>query len=126
MPPAFRHAPAPVVTAQIQYSLANARWYFSVTEELCTRFSKRHAHIDEAYRKLLQDNPALAQVDAQDLRRFVETAERSQKHQDVTPSRLRALWDAQQSSYQCPAVVRLHFPWASGHPDLHPERWGTP
>lgn len=53
-----------MVTAQIQYSLANARSYFSVTEKLCTRFSKRHAQIDEAYRKLLQDDPTLAQVDA--------------------------------------------------------------
>ncbi|MBL9128757.1 MAG: relaxase domain-containing protein [Verrucomicrobiales bacterium] len=66
-----------------------------IPEPLCARFSKRHAQIDEAYRRLLSVKPELTGVDVGALRRRLATAERSRKQQDIGPSRLRELWEAQ-------------------------------
>ena len=66
-----------------------------VTDELCDRFSKRHAEIDGALEKLLREKPELAQGNLNDLRENLATAERSRNQQDLKRDDLRTLWDAQ-------------------------------
>jgi conjugative relaxase-like TrwC/TraI family protein len=81
------------------YGIRNhARGYFQidgVSDELCNRFSKRHAEIDGALEKLLREKPELAQGNLKDLRENLATAERARKQKDLKRDELRALWDAQ-------------------------------
>ena len=68
-----------------------------VSEELCERFSKRHAQIDEALAKLLAEKPELAAATLPDLRAQLATAERTRKQKDLSRDELRTLWEAQLS-----------------------------
>lgn len=69
-----------------------------VADELCERFSKRHAQIDAALEKLLADKPELKRADVMALRRHLATAERSRKQKELSREELRRLWDAQTTS----------------------------
>jgi conjugative relaxase-like TrwC/TraI family protein len=66
-----------------------------VSEELCTRFSKRHVQIEEALVKLLAEKPELVGGNVQDLREQLAVTERSRKQKNLGRSELRKLWDAQ-------------------------------
>jgi len=55
-----------------------------ISEELCERFSKRHAQIDEGVRRLLAEKPELAQGDLMATRRLLATAERERKQRDLS------------------------------------------
>jgi len=66
-----------------------------VSDELCDRFSKRHAQIDAALEKLLADKPELKRADVMALRRHLATAERSRKQKDLQRDELQRFWDAQ-------------------------------
>ena len=66
-----------------------------VFEELCDRFSKRHAQVDEALAKLLKEKPELAAGNLQDLREQLATTERTRKQKDLSREELQALWHSQ-------------------------------
>jgi hypothetical protein len=51
-----------------------------VSDEPCERFSKRHAEIDKAVAKLLEEKPEIAGGDLMSARRLLATAERARKH----------------------------------------------
>ena len=78
-----------------------------VSDELCERFSKRHAQIDAALEKLLADKPELKRADVMALRRHLATAERSRKQKDLSSDELRRLWDAQTTSEEQAVLRRL-------------------
>jgi conjugative relaxase-like TrwC/TraI family protein len=78
-----------------------------VTDELCERFSKRHAQIDAALEKLLADKPELKRADVMALRRHLATAERSRKQKDLSQDELRRLWDTQTTSEEKAVLRRL-------------------
>lgn len=66
-----------------------------VTDELCDRFSKRHAEIDRALEKLLKEKPEVAGADLMAARRLIATSERTRKQCDLNRNELAVLWDAQ-------------------------------
>jgi len=66
-----------------------------ISEELCERFSKRHAQIDEGVRRLLAEKPELAQGDLMATRRLLATAERERKQRDLSRDELQTLWESQ-------------------------------
>lgn len=68
-----------------------------IPEELCERFSKRHAQIDAALEKLLADKPELKNGNLQDLRARLAESERVRKQKELSRDELRTLWDAQLS-----------------------------
>ena len=78
-----------------------------VSDELCDRFSKRHAEIDGALEKLLREKPELAQGNLKDLRENLATAERARKQKDLKRDELRILWDAQLTSEERRALGTL-------------------
>lgn len=104
-----------------------------VNDDLCDRFSKRHAEIDHALTKLLNEKPDLASGDLMATRRLLATAERSRKQQDLSRSELRRLWESQltenerkQLSWLCntsaenapecsKVAVSEAVQWAEGH-----------
>ena len=78
-----------------------------VSEELCTRFSKRHAQIEEALAKLLAEKPELAGGNFQDLREQLAATERSRKQKNLDRDELRKLWNAQLSQDERELLNRL-------------------
>jgi conjugative relaxase-like TrwC/TraI family protein len=66
-----------------------------VSDEICERFSKRHAEIDKALAKLLEEKPELAGGDVMATRRLLATAERARKQRDLSRDELLALWESQ-------------------------------
>ncbi|MCI0535852.1 MAG: relaxase domain-containing protein [Verrucomicrobiales bacterium] len=66
-----------------------------VSDELCERFSKRHAEIDRALAKLLEEKPELAGGNLMAARRLLATAERARKQRDLSQAELRTLWQSQ-------------------------------
>lgn len=78
-----------------------------VSEELCERFSKRHGQIDAAQAALLQRKPELVEINQQDLREHLATAERSRKQRDVGHAELRRHWTEQMSPTEQKAVADL-------------------
>jgi conjugative relaxase-like TrwC/TraI family protein len=81
------------------YQLRNrARGDFQVegvSEELCDRFSKRHAQVDEAVAELLKEKPELAAGNLKDLREHLAATERTRKQKDLSRDELRTLWESQ-------------------------------
>src|SRR5436190_15132294 len=63
-----------------------------VSDELCERFSKRHAEIDKALAKLLAEKPELVGGDVMATRRLLATAERARKQRDLSRAELLTLW----------------------------------
>ena len=78
-----------------------------ISDELCDRFSKRHAQIDAALEKLLADKPELKRADVMALRGHLATAERSRKQKDLSQDELRRLWDAQTTNEERAGLRRL-------------------
>ncbi len=78
-----------------------------IGDELCERFSKRHAQIDAAFEKLLADKPELKRADVMALRRHLATAERSRKQKDLSQDELRRLWDAQTTNEERVTLQQL-------------------
>ncbi len=66
-----------------------------VPEELCDRFSKRHAQVDEALAKLLREKPEIAAGNLQDWRERLATSERTRKQKDLSRDELQTLWNSQ-------------------------------
>jgi len=78
-----------------------------VSEELCERFSKRHAQIDEGVRRLLAEKPELAYGDLMAARRLLATAERERKQRDLRRDELQTLWESQLTREERQAVNQL-------------------
>src|SRR6185437_6384717 len=66
-----------------------------VSDEICERFSKRHAEIDKALAKLLDEKPELLGGDVMATRRLLATAERARKQRDLSREELLSLWESQ-------------------------------
>ncbi|HXR03580.1 MAG TPA: MobF family relaxase [Verrucomicrobiae bacterium] len=66
-----------------------------ISDELCRRFSKRRAEIDQAMAKLLDEKPELAGGDVMATRRLLATAERARKQRDLSRDELNGLWESQ-------------------------------
>jgi len=81
-----------------------------VSEELCDRFSKRHAQVDEALAKLLTEKPELAAGNLQNLREQLATTERTRKQKDLTRDELQALWYSQLTKNECESLRQLQKP----------------
>ena len=62
-----------------------------VSEELCERFSKRDAEIDEALAKLLADKPELGGAKIAELRAKLATEKRTRKQKDLSRDELRTI-----------------------------------
>ncbi len=76
----------------------NARGDFRVAEvpsELCARFSKRHAQIDDQTREFLAQHPEKSTADVQSIRERLAHKERSRKQQDISAVQLRARWQSE-------------------------------
>ena len=66
-----------------------------ISEELCERFSKRHAQIDESLKQLLAEKPELNEANIQKLRAILAETNRARKQKDVSRDELRVLWASQ-------------------------------
>ena len=66
-----------------------------VPEEICERFSKRHAQIDESLKKLLAEKPELGEANIQKLRAMLAETNRARKQKDLSRDELRVLWESQ-------------------------------
>ncbi len=78
-----------------------------VSEELCKRFSKRDAEIDEALSKLLADKPELAGANISELRAQLATEKRTRKQKNMSRDELRNIWEAQLSDAERASLRQL-------------------
>lgn len=78
-----------------------------VSDELCERFSKRHAEIDQALAKLLEEKPEIAGGDVMAMRRVIATAERARKQRDLSRAELLELWESQLTRDEREAISGL-------------------
>jgi hypothetical protein len=78
-----------------------------VSDELCDRFSKRHAEIDTALAKLLEEKPEIAAGDVMATRRLLAMAERARKQRDLSREELLALWESQLTRVERQEISRL-------------------
>ena len=78
-----------------------------VPEELCERFSKRHAQIDEGLARLLAEKPELDGANVQALRARLAETDRARKQKDLSRQDLWVLWKAQLSEAECASLRRL-------------------
>src|SRR6266480_2356016 len=78
-----------------------------VPEELCERFSKRHAQIDEGLAKLLAEKPELGGANIQALRARLAENDRARKQKDLSRQELSVLWNAQLSEAECASLRQL-------------------
>jgi conjugative relaxase-like TrwC/TraI family protein len=78
-----------------------------VSDELCDRFSKRHAEIEKALAKLLEEKPEIAAGDVMATRRLLATAARARKQRDLSRDELLALWESQLTRDERKAMSRL-------------------
>ncbi len=78
-----------------------------VSDELCERFSKRHAEIDKALAKLLEEKPEIAGGDVMAARRLLATAERARKQRDLSREELLTLWNSQMTREEREEIGRL-------------------
>jgi conjugative relaxase-like TrwC/TraI family protein len=88
----------------------NARGDFQidgVPEELCERFSKRHAQIDQGLAKLLAEKPELDRANVQALRARLAETDRARKQKDLSRQDLSVLWKAQLSEVECASLRQL-------------------
>ncbi len=66
-----------------------------ISEELCERFSKRDAEIDQALAELLAERPELSGGNLKELRARLATEKRTRKQKELSREELRVLWGAQ-------------------------------
>jgi conjugative relaxase-like TrwC/TraI family protein len=78
-----------------------------VSEELCERFSKRHAQIDAALEKLLADQPELSGTNLKELRARLATERRARKQKDFSRDELKTLWAAQLSQAERESLAHI-------------------
>ncbi len=78
-----------------------------IAPDLCTRFSKRHAQIDQALTQLLTDKPELAGANLKDLRSRLATAERARKQKELGRAELQDLWESQTTTTERQAFRQL-------------------
>jgi ATP-dependent exoDNAse (exonuclease V) alpha subunit len=78
-----------------------------VPEEICERFSKRHAQIDESLKKLLAEKPELGEANIQRLRAMLAETNRARKQKDLSRGELRVLWDSQMTAGERAALSRI-------------------
>ena len=78
-----------------------------VSEELCERFSKRHAQIDAALEQLLADQPELSGTNLKELRAQLATERRARKQKDFSRDELRTLWNAQLTQSERESLARI-------------------
>jgi len=71
-----------------------------VSNDLLSRFSKRHNEIDESIEKLLKEKPELAKTNIKELRSQIAQAERSRKIAGIALSQLEKLWENQTTSQE--------------------------
>lgn len=71
-----------------------------VTDDLCARFSKRHAQIDQSLAAILQNRPELVGGNLKDLRERLAEAERARKQQTLSRPELRTLWHGQTTAFE--------------------------
>ena len=64
-------------------------------KNICERFSKRHAQIDESLKKLLAEKPELGEANIQKLRAMLAETNRARKQKDLSRDELRILWESQ-------------------------------
>jgi conjugative relaxase-like TrwC/TraI family protein len=88
-----------------------------VLDELCDRFSKRHAEIDKALAKLLKEKPDIAGGDVMAARRLLATAERARKQKDLSRDELLALWESQLTRDEHEQISRLRNPAVQSPPE---------
>ena len=92
------------------YTVENsARGDFRVVEvspELCERFSKRHREIDEQTKQFLAANPGKIGGNVRDIREHLAHRLRSRKPRQLSPARLRALWQSQLQPAEQTSVER--------------------
>ena len=78
-----------------------------VSEELCERFSKRHAQIDESLKKLLAEKPELGEANIQRLRAMLAETNRARKQKDLSRDELRVLWESQLTKDEHASLRRI-------------------
>jgi conjugative relaxase-like TrwC/TraI family protein len=78
-----------------------------VPDELCQRFSKRDAEIDQALAKLLADYPELGGANMAELRAKLATEKRTRKQKDLSRDELHSLWEAQLSKSEQASLRQL-------------------
>ncbi|SRR6266545_530490 len=78
-----------------------------VSDGLSDRFSKRHAEIEKALAKLLEEKPEIAAGDVMATRRLLATAERARKQRDLSRDELLALWESQLTRDERQEMSRL-------------------
>jgi conjugative relaxase-like TrwC/TraI family protein len=78
-----------------------------VADELCERFSKRHAQIDAALAQLLTDQPGLSGTNLKELRARLATERRARKQKDFSRAELRTLWAAQLTQSERESLTRI-------------------
>src|ERR1017187_9051358 len=78
-----------------------------IPEEICNRFSKRDAQIDQALAALLADKPELAGANLKELRAKLAVKTRARKQKDLGRAELRTLWDAQLSEAERGSLRQL-------------------
>ncbi|MBU6398903.1 MAG: relaxase domain-containing protein [Verrucomicrobia bacterium] len=78
-----------------------------ISEELCERFSKRHAEIDRALAELLEEEPDLVTSDVMAARRLLATSERARKQRDLSHDQLLILWKSQLAPSEREVLSRL-------------------
>jgi conjugative relaxase-like TrwC/TraI family protein len=83
-----------------------------ISSEICDRFSKRDAEVDQALARLLAEKPELAGANLKELRAKLAVQHRTRKQKDLSRAELRTLWNAQMSETER-ASLRLD----SGQPE---------
>ena len=87
-----------------------------VTYDLCTRFSKRHAQIDQSLAVMLQKRPELIGSNLKDLRERLAEAERARKQQTLSRPELQTLWDGQITAFEREQLRKLTISPDSNRP----------
>lgn len=71
-----------------------------ISDEIRTKFSKRHLEIDEKTRELLSCEPDKASGNLAAIRENIAHNERARKMRDIDGSKLRGLWSEQLSAHE--------------------------
>ncbi len=87
-----------------------------VTDDLCARFSKRHAQIDQSLAAILQNRPELVGRNLKDLRERLAEAERARKQQTLSRPELQTLWDSQITALEREQLRKLTISPDSNRP----------
>ena len=81
-----------------------------IPDELCARFSKRHAQIDQALARLLEERPELNRANQKALRERLGEAERQRKQPKLSRSELGNLWESQTTADEREHIRQLAKP----------------